>query len=485
LIKVTSKARESTNAIIPEEALILSIDGPTFGSRGFSNSTGETVHLIDASGDTLASYTYTIDNDNGFSDEKILLIPEDSRINWQNSIELLGTPGKRNSVALFDYDLEFTGLIVQPDPSLVGQDVTVQAVLKNAGLSAPVSATVRFYLIAYNDGTRDEDDLIDEINIDTALLKSFNDSVHITISWQPPFAGTLTIDAEIVSDPDDDKSNNSYSRTLTVLEEESRIIVSEIMYRPIGTMPEWVELFNAGTYTINLQNWRIRDSAQSQGVLISSQEVTLLPGLFIFLTDDEDGLTSFYGRPFPGIEVAGLPALNNDEDTIEIIDPLGRISDAVAYNSSWGNNPGVSLERVNMNSSSNNALNWGLSTVIEGAQLPARSTAFTRSVRHPLSPLIPSPIRFLRTDVPNTCVIAVTHPLAQSIVTMKIFDRHGRLVRDLVRGEARGSSFSKEWDGTNNNGENMLTNIYVIHMSALSAQSGQSFEHKTTVVLVR
>ena len=131
-------------------------------------------------------------------------------------------------------------------------------------------------------------------------------------------------------------------------------------------MPEWVELFNAGTYTINLQNWRIRDRAQSQGVLISSQEVTLLPGLFIVLTDDQDGLTSFYGRPFPGIEVAGFSALNNDEDTIEIIDPLGRISDAVAYNSSWGNNPGVSLERVNMNSSSNNALNWGLSTVIEG-----------------------------------------------------------------------------------------------------------------------
>ena len=454
------------DAVIPEEALILSIDGPTFGFRRFSNSTGETVHLIVASGDTLDSYTYTTDNDNGFSDEKVLLIPEDSRNNWQNSNELLGTPGKRNSVAAFDYDLAFTGLSIQPNPSLVGQDVTIRALAKNAGLSAPVSATVRLYVDADNDGARDEDELIDEISIDTALLKSFNDSVLITISWRPPFAGTLTIDGEIFSDPDDNITNNSLSITLTALEEENRIIISELMFRPIGTMPEWVELFNAETYELNLQNWRIRDRAQTNGVLISSRKVTLLPGQFIVLTGDTDGLVSFYSRSFPGIEVTGFPALNNDEDTIEIIDPLGRISDAVAYNSSWGNNPGVSLERVNLNSSSNNALNWGLSTVIEGAT-PGEVNSLNQERLASAVTIVPEPNPFSPNRRSETCVIAVTHPFAQSIVTMKIFDRYGRLVQDLVRGEARGSSFREEWDGTNNNGKNMLTDIYVIYIGIL------------------
>ncbi len=100
---------------LPEDALILSIDGRAFGSRGLSNSKG-TVILKGRDGAVVASYTYTSENRDGHSDEKIDLEGEDSSDNWRDSRISGGTPGATNSV-----DMDFIVEIVRPDQVVINE----------------------------------------------------------------------------------------------------------------------------------------------------------------------------------------------------------------------------------------------------------------------------------------------------------------------------------------------------------------------------
>ena len=102
------------DSLIPGSALVLTIDNGTFGSSGLSNSTPETVFLISSFGDTVAAYQYSLNNDPGFSDEKIDLLGGDLSENWTNSLTLNGTPGAQNSVKRLDYDLALEGIKYSP-----------------------------------------------------------------------------------------------------------------------------------------------------------------------------------------------------------------------------------------------------------------------------------------------------------------------------------------------------------------------------------
>ncbi|MGH7454899.1 MAG: lamin tail domain-containing protein, partial [bacterium] len=113
------------DSLIPADALILTINDNTFGSGGLSNSTAETVVLVDAAGDTVARYTYSLGNADGISDEKILLNADDAPSNWANSQRLDGTPGALNSVTLREIDLAAIRLWFDPPKPRTGDDVQI------------------------------------------------------------------------------------------------------------------------------------------------------------------------------------------------------------------------------------------------------------------------------------------------------------------------------------------------------------------------
>lgn len=105
----------SYDSLIPDEALVLTVNGMTFGSGGLSNGKSETVQLIDPLGRVVCEYTYSIGNLPGYSDEKIDLSGPDSEHNWQDANVFLGTPGRKNSV--FSETVPFfPELLVQPNP---------------------------------------------------------------------------------------------------------------------------------------------------------------------------------------------------------------------------------------------------------------------------------------------------------------------------------------------------------------------------------
>ena len=91
--------------IIPDSALIITIDGGAFSLNGLTNSVPKTLSLFDTDSQLVDSYRYSIDNKPSFSDEKILINTDNSVSNWGNSLIKLGTPGFRNSISPYDLDI--------------------------------------------------------------------------------------------------------------------------------------------------------------------------------------------------------------------------------------------------------------------------------------------------------------------------------------------------------------------------------------------
>ncbi len=94
--------------LIPADAIVLKISTNNFGSSGMANTTSRDVYLINASGQTIDTYTYSADNTAGVSDEKYVLSKDNTAANWENTLTTNGSPGKKKSVTQLNNDLNIT-----------------------------------------------------------------------------------------------------------------------------------------------------------------------------------------------------------------------------------------------------------------------------------------------------------------------------------------------------------------------------------------
>jgi len=85
--------------LIPDDAVVLKLSSNNFGSSGMAKTLDRDINLINASGETIDAYIYTADNEDGISDEKVVLNKNNDKSNWGNSIKINGTPGNSNSLS--------------------------------------------------------------------------------------------------------------------------------------------------------------------------------------------------------------------------------------------------------------------------------------------------------------------------------------------------------------------------------------------------
>jgi hypothetical protein len=148
------------------------------------------------------------------------------------------------------------------------------------------------------------------------------------------------------------------------------VVISEIMSDPtpqIG-LPnfEWIEIRNATTSAINLQNWRVGDAGGVSGTLpnflLQPDSSAIICGTTAAATMQQ------YGRTFG---VTSFPSLDNNGETIFIRSNTGSVIHAVEYNLSWFNNAvksdgGWTLEMVDVKNPCSGASNWRASVDTRG-----------------------------------------------------------------------------------------------------------------------
>ncbi|QQS35576.1 MAG: lamin tail domain-containing protein [Ignavibacteriales bacterium] len=361
------------NNLIPPSALILKISDNSFGASGMANTADRPVWFINPVDDTLDVRTYSANNTTAISDEKIILNKDSTSSNWANSLNTNGTPGFRNSVALTNYDLRLSSINISPLIPVQGNDLQINAVVKNSGIQNADSYTIEIF----------NDTNFDSVAVPSELIFSKNyfnlvsgDSISASTSITNVLAGNYNIIAKILFAQDEDTTNNRLLKRITVFPPGNNyndVVINEIMYSPSTGEPEWVEIYNRTTSTINLKKWTLSDLSST--VIITNSDKIILPNSFVVLSRDSS-ILNFYNVPVEIITFS-LPTLNNTGDAVVIKDSIGIVLDSINFLSSWGGNTsGKSLERIDVNTATNQQANWGSSQSLSKAT-PGRVNSLT------------------------------------------------------------------------------------------------------------
>ncbi|MBU0508861.1 lamin tail domain-containing protein [bacterium] len=471
---------------IPENALVVTIDNSTFGSRGLSNSTAETVSLISPQGQTVSSYTYTLGNEQGQSEEKILPTAGDGSSNWTEAVTLGGTPGGRNSVTPPEQDLAITSLTYAPVDARVGETIEITVRVENVGLQ-PMRDSLFLYERIEPSGTTDS---LHVLNRWLTAILSPGDSEEFRRDWTLPDESIHTFVAKL-SGRDDRHSNDEWAIAIGTSGAQSWLVINEIMYQPESQRSEWIELYNASVLSWNLAGWRFGDGT----ALLDTSRLQLLPEIVLppmqFIVLAADSQVLFENIP-PTVPVmiwnSGEVTLNNSGDSLVLFDSHHQLVDRVDYRPSWGNGEaGVSIERISAYSASNDPLNWAASLDSTGSTLGRTNSRTLPSTGMPRQLLVLEPNPFSPDGDGHEDVLFIRFRLehGDSRIDVKIYDVRGRAVRRLANNAAAGFSGEILWDGRDDGGQFVPTGLYIVYLEALGKGGTRMQSAKRPVALAR
>ncbi len=391
---------------------------------------------------------------------------------WERKLPQLGdvgqsvdpsgsTPGRLNSLTPLPNDLAIDSVAIVP----VNGETSLTFLIKNVGLTTQSGRTLSVYYFNSID-TLNQDSLIFKDSLPTSDT-GFTTVVHRTIS----LPGTYTRLASAL-DADDRVSNNERSFTAPGTEYPP-VILSEIMAAPTdGLTSEWIELVSRSSGDISLEGWQF-GVGQSR-MTITNSSVTMGAGQFVVITEDSAAFRAYYPQ-FSGqlVQPASWATLNNNGDTVRLIDAYGIQADSFIYSSTYDSNYtwGRSEDAEHRN-------DWGKSTAIGGTPGAPNDVVLRPAGSNLMITIEPQVFSPDGDGVDDASSIVITAPQATSY-TMKIYDRKGRVVRTFaddnpfIRGQY-------EWDGRSDGGERLPIGIYILYFEANDVQS-----IKKTIVIAR
>ncbi len=302
---------------------------------------------------------------NGYSLERISSVASSNQSsNWLSSKDIeQSTPGRINSVTPKEFDLLVSEIIFTPRFPVLNDNVSVSAKIKNSGLNSASTFEVKFFI------DTDSNNVVDQLlsSVSGTNLSS-GDSTIVTSSVQIQNLQRKTLLAASVYFVSDSDTLNNYLEKFIEPGFASDILkINEVMYNTSSDRPEWIELVNVSSDSINLKDWSISDVLTSPtNAIIALQDVYVLPNEYFIISRD----TSFL-RFYPDVQCkifyANFGTLGNTSDGVVLYDFRNGIIDSLFYRSSWGSKTNVSLERINLNESTNDSTNWTLSLSQKGS----------------------------------------------------------------------------------------------------------------------
>lgn len=487
------------NVVLPADSFIILTDASDVGMfsgilvhginsfGGLTNESGR-VEIYHSNGDLLHAIPYDIlfyDNsskdDGGWSLEMIdRTTPCLWNSNWTASTHSLGgSPGSLNAVNATLTDngkphLIRTG-VVQPD-------------------------TVLLYF----------DEPIHPASFQLGNLVLFDDSVS-TIHWQSPLLNTfymkvwnpLQMDSMYsfeISGITDCEGNvlvsDTSSYAIPHFPSNFDIIINEVLFNPLTGCIDYVELYNRSNIPVDLSQLILGEGDTSSLLvnsyqLLSNSSLILFPGEYIFISEDHGLVQGCYSLADSTHywDVKGLPDFTNTEGVVGVATYNQQWLDMFAYHddmhfSVLNSTDGVSLERLDPNAATQNAMNWHSAATTVGYGTPGyKNSQFSPDViisdQFTVQPEVFSPDNDGYHDYTSIYYSLSTTGYTASV---RIYDQAGRLEKVLANNELLGTSGSFVWDGTHDDGGKVNVGIHIILFELVNV-NGEVLQFKKPVVV--
>jgi hypothetical protein len=426
---------------------------PVLGAKISLRNTNDTVTLISPVG-VSTRMIWSRDAGDGISIERIRPNSNDAADNFAFCRDPSGsTPGRMNSVFPVRGDLSIDSMSVSPSQPRWRDTLAVIIHLTNTGLGVTLPLPIEIWDDAVPSQTGDFLNLV--ATVWTATVEELA-TYSILVLWPNPRPGPHTIVARL---GDDGNSLNNTAALSTLIRFSSPlVVVSEFLANPtIGGPDEWVEISNQAEFPINLAGARIGDSSGSSPL---PDDVGMIgPGEFWVLAENETAFRSYYSA-FDGrlIPIGSWHEFNNTGDRIRLIGGGGEIIDSF---------------RVGLSSTFAETADWAAS-VDSSKATPGRENSAQRSLAGPFAVRVSPNPTYLSSGEP----IRIEYQLQiGEQLTLKIFDRNGRLVRTIAD-KTPAATGSVPWDATDGSGARVRPGPYVL----LARSDPQG--HQTKLVIV-
>lgn len=275
------------------------------------------------------------------------------------------------------------------------------------------------------------------------------------------------------------------------------LAVNEILSNPVSGGSDFIELYNRSQKIIDLKDVIIasidEETADTIAVLISTKGFQLLPGNYAALTDYPENITAQYhtSNPKGVIDVVAMPTFDDDEDIVALFNRLSNNSviDAVHYYDDWNfalidDLDGVSLERINYDSPSQDPNNWHSAASTVGYATPAYQNSQFGESASASSTISIDPKIFSPNNDGYEDVLNIRYKLDKPgyVANIKIYDDEGREIRELANNWLLDLEGTITWDGVNDDGEKARIGVYIM-MAELFNTSGDKRKFKESCVV--
>lgn len=324
-----------------------------------------------------------------------------------------------------------------------------------------------------------------------AVVVDAQNSAELLLTVDPPLQSgpTYTLNISGVADTKGNEAQrHSTMLRLAVAPELGDLIINEILFNPVGTGSDYVEVWNRSSKYLQLRDLVLlnkasgRDEAIAESILLGPDELAL------FTEDITDTKTQFSAVGADQMYENKLPPFNNSDGNISLVSQ-GVVIDSFDYHEDYhyvliDDVNGVSLERINPDGPSNSPDNWQSAASAVGfgtPGLPNSNLVVTNPGQEAFS--IPKSIFSPNQDgEDDQLVIQYSLDQVGYLLDVRVYDNRGHEVRHLYNNELLGQQGTLFWDGQTDEGTQAAIGAYIIIGEAF-ATSGEILTFKNTVVL--
>lgn len=470
---------------------LLSPFGKVAGLNSFPslNNSGDSLTLRDAGGKIISAVNYsdswygsTAKKDGGWSLE--LIDPNNpcgGGNNWKASVDLSGgTPGRRNSVFGSNPDITSPDLL----RAIVVDSIHITLLFSETMDSASLAKTSHY-------------SIDNKIGLPVTALP---DASGLQVTLQLPVKlkqGTVYhVTVTGVTDCSGNLISNENEATFAIPEpiDSFDIVINEVLFNPLTNGYDYIELYNRSDKVLDLKDLFVasrNDSAILTGTKQVSTGYLFFPGEYAVITQNPDWVQQHYTvlNPKALIKITTLPTMPDAAGNIALLTAGQKVIDELYYKESWqlpllDSKEGVALERMSFDSPTQDSMNWHSAAASVGFGTPTYKNSQYRDINETSNEIVIDPQVFSPDQDGYNDLAVIQYKFSQPgfVGSFRIYDKEGRLIRDLIKNESLAQSGFFTWDGTTDDGVRAKVGIYIVYAEVFDL-SGTVKKLKKTCVL--
>ena len=258
---------------------------------------------------------------------------------------------------------------------------------------------------------------------------------------------------------------------------EGEILINEILFDPIASGVDYVELYNNTDKTFDLSilmlgviKENFPNPADTTLKEITADSRLFLPKTYVLLSTNSEIVGQQYDCPTDNfVQMSSFPSYANAGGTAVLMGKDGTMIDAMYYSEKMHYpllkvTKGVALERVAFDQPSMDANNWHSAAERVHFGTPGQPNSMMQSAEPSNDEISINPDIFSPDGdgFDDACFINYRFDEAGYTMNTYIFNVAGQLIRHLAKGELVGQEGNMLWNGLDENGNRVPIGVYVV-----------------------